>query len=61
MDNKLIIGLMLGRVLGVVSSFNRLDFRTEYVQVFSNLGLDLINTFIYELYKGEKSNLTLSE
>jgi hypothetical protein len=61
LDNKLIIGLMLGRVLGIVSSFNKLDFKTEYVKVYDSLGSEIIDIYLYNLYKSENSGLTLSE
>jgi hypothetical protein len=52
---------MLGRVLGIVSSFNKLDFKTECVKVYDSLGSEIIDIYLYNLYKSENSGLTLSE
>ena len=61
MENELIISLMLGRLLVVISSFNTVDSKNDCVKVFDKLGNELINTYIYSLYKVEKANLSLSQ
>jgi len=49
-DNPLIISIIYGRLLRIVSNFNRLNLDNKATDVFFDIGKDIVRNFFYSLY-----------
>jgi hypothetical protein len=50
LDNKLILSIMFGRLLRIISNYNKLNTENNFINICTDIGRDIINNYYYSLY-----------
>jgi len=51
LDNDLILSIIYGRLLRIITNFNRLNTENNFTNISTDIGRDLINNYYYCLYR----------